>query len=119
VSTPRASQKEHARAPRRSSCSIEAAVSTTTVRLPQNLKARIAAAAERGRTTAHALIVEAIVQKAEEAERLGEFQELADERFATIAASGRSIRRNEMRTNLHERAAGKRQRRPAARKLAR
>jgi len=94
-------------------------MSTTTIRIPDDLKARIAVAAERAGKTPHALILEAIAEKAEEAERRGDFHALAQERFAAIAASGKSIPWSEMRTYLQERAAGRRPRRPAARKLAR
>jgi len=94
-------------------------MSTTTIRLPDELKARIAAAAERAGTTPHALILEAIAEKADEAERRSDFHELAKKRFAAFAASGKSISWSEMRTYLQQRAAGKQPRRPAARKLAR
>jgi predicted transcriptional regulator len=94
-------------------------MSTTTIRLPDDLKARIAAAAKRAGTTPHALILEAIAEKAEEAERRSEFHQEAEKRFASIAASGKSVPWSEMRAYLQERAAGKRPWRPAARKLAR
>lgn len=94
-------------------------MSTTTIRLPEDLKARIAAAAERAGKTPHALILEAIAEKAEEAERRSEFHAVAEERFAAIAASGKSIPWSEMRAYLQARVAGKRPRRPVARKFAR
>lgn len=94
-------------------------MSTTTIRLPDELKARVAAAAERAGTTPHAFIVEAIAEKAEEAERRSEFEQQAGKRFAAIAASGKSIPWSEMRPYLLQRAEGKRPRRPTARKLAR
>jgi predicted transcriptional regulator len=94
-------------------------MSTTTIRLPDELKARIAAAAERAGKTPHALILEAIAEKAEEAELRGDFHAVAEKRFAAIASSGKSIPWREMRTYLQQRAAGEKPRRPAARKLAR
>jgi predicted transcriptional regulator len=94
-------------------------MSTTTIRLPDDLKARIAAAAGRAGKTPHALILEAIAEKADEAERRSEFHALAQARFAAIAASGKSIPWSESRTYLQARAEGKRPRRPVARKLAR
>jgi predicted transcriptional regulator len=94
-------------------------VSTTTIRLPEDLKARIAAAAERAGTTTHALILEAIAERADEAERRSAFHELAEKRYAAIAATGRAIPWSEMRAYLEGRVAGKRPRRPVARKLAR
>jgi predicted transcriptional regulator len=94
-------------------------MSTTTIRLPDDLKARIAAAARRTGRTAHSLIVEAIAEKVDEAERRSDFHETAERRYAAIAASGRTIPWSEMRAYLERRIAGKRPRRPAARKLAR
>jgi len=94
-------------------------MSTTTIRLPEDLKARIAAVARRTGKTAHSFILEAIAEKADEAERRGDFHELAEKRYAAIAASGKAIPWGEMRTYLEDRLAGKRPRRPVARKLAR
>jgi predicted transcriptional regulator len=94
-------------------------MSTTTIRLPQELKARIAAAADRAGLTPHGFILQAIAEKADEAEHRGALQALAEQRFKDIAASGRTIPWYEMRTYLRARAGGRKVRRPAARKLAR
>lgn len=94
-------------------------MSTTTIRLPEDLKARIAAVAKRTGKTTHSFILEAIAEKADETERRSDFHELAEKRYAAIAASGKTIPWNEMRTYLEERVAGGRPRRPVARKLAR
>ncbi len=40
-------------------------MSTTTIRLPDDLKARLAAAAERAGTTSHNFILQAIAEKTE------------------------------------------------------
>jgi predicted DNA-binding protein len=94
-------------------------VSTTTIRLPEELKARIAAAAKRAGTTAHSFILEAIAEKAELEERRANFDQVAEERFARVVATGKTIPWNEMRGYLEDRLAGKPAKRPAARKLAR
>ena len=94
-------------------------MSTTTIRLPQDLKARVTAAAKRAGTTAHSFILEAIAEKADEAERRSDLHEVADKRYSEIAASGKAIPWSEMRTYLQNRAAGKKVRRPVAKKLAR
>ena len=52
-------------------------MSTTTIRLPQDLKKRIARAAERAGSTAHSFILEALAEKAEQEERRTEFQDAA------------------------------------------
>lgn len=94
-------------------------MSTTTIRLPEDLKARVAAAAEREGKSTHSFILEAITEKAEDAERRSRFDELAEKRFAALAATGKTIPWSEMRTYLEERAAGKKPKRPVGRRLAR
>lgn len=94
-------------------------MSTTTIRLPEDLKERIARAAKHAGTTPHAFILAAIAEKAEDEERRNDFHETAEGRYAEIAASGQTIAWNEMRAYLEERLAGKAPARPAPRKLAR
>jgi predicted transcriptional regulator len=94
-------------------------MSTTTIRLPEDLKARVAAAAERAGTTAHGFILEAIAEKADRAERRADFEEVAEKRYADLAASGRAIPWKKMRSYLEDRSAGKSAARPGAKKLAR
>jgi len=98
---------------------MELAMSTTTIRLPQDLKERIARAAERAGTTAHSFILEAIAEKAEQEERRGEFQDTAERRYAKIVASGKTVPWNEMRRYLERRLTNKKVARPKARTLAR
>jgi predicted transcriptional regulator len=92
---------------------------TTTIRLPEDLKARVAAAAEKAGTTPHSFILEAIAEKAEQAERMNEFHAEAEQRYARIVETGKTIPWTEMRSYLEQRLAGKKPRRPAPRKLAR
>jgi len=87
-------------------------MSTTTIRLPQDLKERIARAAERAGTTAHSFMLEAIAEKAEQEERRGEFQDAAERRYAEIVASGKTVPWNEMRRYLERRLAGNKISRP-------
>ena len=94
-------------------------MSTTTIRLPEELKARIAAAAKRAGTTAHSFILEAIAEKAELEEQRADFNRVAEERYARVVATGKTIPWNEMRGYLENRLAVKPAKRPAARKLAR
>jgi uncharacterized protein (DUF1778 family) len=94
-------------------------MSTTTIRLPEALKARIAKAAEAAGTTSHNFILEAIAEKAEQADRRAEFHALADQRYARFLDSGESIPWEDARAWLMQRIAGKRVKRPAARKQAR
>jgi predicted transcriptional regulator len=92
---------------------------TTTIRIPDDLKARVAAAAKREGKTAHSFILEAIAEKAEQEERRSDFDDVAERRFADIVASGKTIPWGEMRSYLEDRLAGKATRRPTAKKLAR
>lgn len=94
-------------------------MSTTTIRLPDDLKTRIAVAAKLAGTTAHGFILEAIVEKAEQAERRADFDAIAEDRYAGIVATGKTIPWQEMRGYLEARMAGKATKRPVARKLAR
>lgn len=94
-------------------------MSTTTIRLPEDLKARVAAAAKRVGTTAHGFILEAIAEKAALEESRADFDAVAEDRYARIAASGKTIPWQEMRSYLEDRLAGKAAQRPVARKLAR
>lgn len=94
-------------------------MSTTTIRLPDALKARIARAAEAAGTTSHNFILEAIAEKAEQAEQRATFQALADQRYAQFLETGESIPWEDARAWLRQRMAGKRAKRPVARKQAR
>jgi len=94
-------------------------MSTTTIRLPEDLKARVASAAERAGMTTHGFILEAIAEKAKLEELRANFDAIAEDRYAHIVASGKTIPWQEMRGYLEERLAGKAAKLPAARKLAR
>jgi predicted transcriptional regulator len=93
-------------------------MSTTTIRIPDDLKNRVAKAAGRAGTTPHNFILEAIAEKAEQAERRAEFDGVAEERYARIVETGKTIPWSEMRSYLEGRVAGKAVKRPVARKLA-
>lgn len=94
-------------------------MSTTTIRLPQDLKERVARAAERAGTTAHSFILEAIAEKAEQDERRGEFRDTAEQRYAGIVASGKTVPWNEMRRYLERRLTRNKVARPKPRTLVR
>ena len=94
-------------------------MSTTTIRLPDELKARISRAAERAGTTAHSFILSAIEDKADQEERRNDFHDVADQRYADIVTSGKTVPWARMRSYLEDRLANKPVVRPAAKKLAR
>jgi predicted transcriptional regulator len=98
---------------------METDMSTTTIRLPEDLKARVAAAAKRSGTTTHGFILDAIAEKAEQEDMRTAFDADAEDRYARIVATGKTIPWQEMRGYLEDRLAGKEVKRPVARKLAR
>ena len=94
-------------------------MSTTTIRLEDELKVRVAAAAERAGKTAHSFILDAIAQTVEQAELNDEAHRMADERWSRILATGKTIAWDEMRAYITARARGEKPRKPQARKVAR
>jgi len=98
---------------------VERFMSTTTIRLPDELKARVAEAAKQAGTTSHNFILEAIAEKADLAERRADFDAVAEQRYAQFLESGKSIPWEEARAYLKKRLAGKTVKRPVARKLDR
>lgn len=89
---------------------------TTTIRLPEELKSRIASAAERAGKTTHSFIIEAITEKAELEEQRAAFDTEADARFSKIVSSGKTVAWSEVRTYLQQRVNGERPTRPPAKK---
>jgi predicted transcriptional regulator len=94
-------------------------MSTTTIRLEDELKARVAAAAERAGTTAHAFILEAIAQTVEQAELEEEFHRIADERWAKVLETGKTVPWDEAKAYLEARTSGEHARKPTARRMKR
>lgn len=94
-------------------------MSTTTIRIEEQLKARLVLAAERAGTTAHAFILDAIEQTIEQSELDEAFHKVAEERWATLLASGRSIGWDEAGAYVTARARGETPAKPVARQLKR
>jgi len=90
---------------------------TTTIRIPEKMKARVAKLAKKSGTTAHAFILEAITQKTEMAERYASFSKEADDRYADFLVSGLAVSAEDMKAYARARAAGKPAARPVARKV--
>jgi predicted transcriptional regulator len=90
---------------------------TTTIRIEDDLKQRLAAAANRAGKTPHAFILDAIAQTVEQAELEESFHRLADARWAKILATGKTVPWEETKTWLQARARGEQPRKPAARKI--
>ena len=92
--------------------------STTTIRLPADLRARVLAAAKRAGTTPHGFILDAIAEKTTDAELRNDFEAGAERRYAALVSSGKTVPWKAMRKYLEARLLGRRSRRPAARKMA-
>jgi len=91
--------------------------STTTIRLTEGLKQRIAQAASRESTTAHGFILDAITEKVEREERRASFDQEAQARLVKLVETGESISWDDMKRHLAAHLAGRDDAAPAARKL--
>jgi predicted transcriptional regulator len=94
-------------------------MSTTTIRLEEDLKGRLAAVASRAGTRAHAFIVEAIAKSVEQAELDDEFHRVAEQRWAQLLVTGESVPWDDAKAYLEARARGESVPRPQARRPAR
>ncbi len=94
-------------------------MSTTTIRIDDQLKARLAAVAQRTGKTSHALILETLTDAVERAETDAALHRLADARWATLKRSGESVSWDDAKAYLQSRAAGGAARKPKARVPAR
>jgi len=91
-------------------------MSTTTIRLPEELKARIAEAARAEGLSTHAFMVQAIELRAAHLEAQQDFRRTASRRLAEAERNGESIPWADARRYLLDRATGKKPVRPRARK---
>lgn len=91
-------------------------MSTTTIRLPDDLKARVLRAAENAGITPHGFILEAIAEKTGRRERHGQFHDIANRRLAAIRKTGKTIPWRDVRAYLEKRADGGKAVRPGASK---
>ena len=77
----------------------------------------IAAAAQQAGKTAHAFILDAISQTVEQVEMDNAFNAVADQRWGTIQASGKTVSWDDAKVYLAARANGEPARKPTARKM--
>jgi predicted transcriptional regulator len=92
-------------------------MSTTSIRLPDELKRRLTQAAKESGQTPHGFIVEAIELRTAQAEARRDFVREARERADEIERTGMAVPWDDARAYLLARAAGKRPARPRARKV--
>ena len=94
-------------------------MSTTTIRLPDDLKARVAKIADAAGLTAHGFVLRAIEEQTAEAEMQAAFHRVASERLIAFRKHGKAIPWRDARQYLADLATGKDVPRPQARKIAR
>jgi len=73
---------------------------TTTIRMPDELMARVVMAADRAGMTTHGFIREAIAEKIEQEHQRAGFDAEADARFAQFAKTGKTIPWSDVREYL-------------------
>jgi predicted transcriptional regulator len=79
---------------------------TTTIRIEDELKERIATAAARSGKTAHAFMLDAIARSVEQAEQDEDMRRLAEHRWSRLVATGKSVPWEEARSWLQQAADG-------------
>jgi predicted transcriptional regulator len=94
-------------------------MTTTTLRIEDALKSRVADAAQREGKTPHAFMLDAITNTVDRLDLDNEFHHVADERWAELMATGKSVGWDQAKLYMEAKARGETARKPAARKLAR
>ncbi len=90
-------------------------MSTTTIRIEDALKERIAAAAERAGKSSHAFILDTLAETVERSEMDEELHRLAEERWALLLQTRQTVSWTDAKAYLKARAKGDKPRRPRAR----
>lgn len=72
-------------------------MSTTTIRLPEELKTRVAEAARKAGASTHGFILDAITEKTEAQELRNEFYAEAQRRWEELQRTGKAVPLAEMR----------------------
>lgn len=89
-------------------------MSTTSLKLPEELKQRAVSAAQKQGMTPHAFMVQAIEQAATMAEQRAAFVAQAKAAHAAMLKSGKGHDADEVHAYLRSRAAGKKAAKPKA-----
>jgi predicted transcriptional regulator len=92
-------------------------MSTTTIRIPDELKVRLSRIAEQEGISTHGLILDAIAEKADALEQRQAFHAEARARRAHMEATGMGIEWNEMKRYLDARMAGEDVPPPASKRI--
>ena len=89
-----------------------------SLRIPDNVKKRVARVAARRDTTSHAFMLEAIREKVEDEEARIAYYEQANGRLGRMKKTGLAVPADEVFDYLRERAKGGKPARPKARTIA-
>ena len=92
--------------------------STTTIRMPEDLKSRVHSVAKQAGLSAHALILQAVEEKAERLERQAKFYDEADQSFKNLAETGEKISWDDMQVYLKKLISGDENAKPEITKMA-
>jgi predicted transcriptional regulator len=90
-------------------------MTTTTLRLDDALKSRVADAAQREGKTPHAFMLDAIADTVEKIDLDNEFHRVADARWAELVTTGKSVAWDQAKLYLEAKARGETARKPSAR----
>ena len=74
--------------------------STTTIRMPEQLKSRIHEAAKHTGVSAHSIIIQAVEEKADKLEQQAAFYDEADQRFTQLVKTGEKVSWDDMQAYL-------------------
>jgi len=91
---------------------------TTSLKLPEDLKEKVAALAQGVAQTPHAYMVDAISEKVARDEKRRSFLRAAEESAAEVARTGLVYRAEDVHREFRARASGKRARKSRSMKLA-
>jgi predicted transcriptional regulator len=93
-------------------------MATTTIRIPDELKARLAKLAEHEGLSTHGLILDAIAEKADALEQRQSLYAEAEARYAKVLQTGLAVTWDDMREYLDARMAGKHPPRPVPKPIS-
>jgi len=93
-------------------------MSTTTIRLPEELKARVERLAAARGSTAHGFLVEVIAQAADQHERRNAFLAEAERRWKHMQRTGEYLTHEDLREYAMALARGEKPARPLPRTMA-
>jgi predicted transcriptional regulator len=91
---------------------------TTTIRLPDDLRARVEKVAVARGSSAHSFMVEAVARAAEQEERRLDFEAEAERRLRHMARTGEYLTLEDLRPYAQALARGEKPERPKVRKMS-